>query len=161
AGFALGSGVGVLYSLTTISGPPLALMFNNQGYTKQDFRAGLGLVRLVESSVTAAVYLSFGMFTLESMKLIPYILPSILIGIPFGAWLIRHMSSEVFRRFCMSFDAWIIAYGLSRVLAELNLTKGIWSYTPIAVIGTIDIALMIHFFTQRAAQKTKALQIPE
>ena len=37
-GFPFGVGVGLLYSITTISGPPLALMFNNQGYAKQDFR---------------------------------------------------------------------------------------------------------------------------
>src|SRR5688500_4171627 len=30
AGFAFGSGVGVLYSVTTISGPPLAIALNNQ-----------------------------------------------------------------------------------------------------------------------------------
>src|SRR4051794_13185553 len=35
-GVPFGTGVGVLYSVTTISGPPLALMFNNQGYVKQD-----------------------------------------------------------------------------------------------------------------------------
>ncbi len=29
--FPLGAGVGVLYSVTTISGPPIALLFNNQG----------------------------------------------------------------------------------------------------------------------------------
>ena len=36
-GVVFGSGVGVLYSVTTISGPPLAIMFNNQGLAKQDF----------------------------------------------------------------------------------------------------------------------------
>jgi len=36
-----GAGVGILYSITTISGPPLALLFNNQGYVKEEFRAGL------------------------------------------------------------------------------------------------------------------------
>jgi uncharacterized membrane protein YfcA len=30
-GLPFGAGLGVLYSLTTISGPPLALLFNNQG----------------------------------------------------------------------------------------------------------------------------------
>jgi len=29
-----GVGIGTLYSVTTISGPPLALLFNNQGYAK-------------------------------------------------------------------------------------------------------------------------------
>ena len=42
AGVPLGLGVGVLYSTTTISGPPLALMFNNQGVEQNEFRAALG-----------------------------------------------------------------------------------------------------------------------
>jgi uncharacterized membrane protein YfcA len=33
-GLAFGSGVGVLYAVTTISGPPLAIMLNNQGLAK-------------------------------------------------------------------------------------------------------------------------------
>jgi len=97
-GLAFGSGVGVLYSVTTISGPPLAVMLSNQGFTKQDFRAALGLIRLAESSLTAAAYFYAGLYTVESFGLIPYILPSIIIGVPIGAFLIRHIRAEVFRR---------------------------------------------------------------
>ena len=53
AGLLFGSGLGVLYSVTTISGPPLAIMLNNQGLAKKEFRAALGVVRLAESSMTA------------------------------------------------------------------------------------------------------------
>lgn len=35
--FPLGAGVGVLYSVTTISGPPIALLFNNQGLVQGHF----------------------------------------------------------------------------------------------------------------------------
>src|SRR3989449_3965460 len=62
AGLFFGGGLGVLYSVTTISGPPLAVMLSNQGLTKQDFRAGLGLVRLAESTFTAVAYYFAGMF---------------------------------------------------------------------------------------------------
>ncbi len=37
----VGAGLGFLYSMTTISGPPIAVLFNNQGLVKRDFRAGL------------------------------------------------------------------------------------------------------------------------
>src|ERR1051325_4885417 len=47
AGAAFGGGVGCLYALTTISGPPLALFLKNQGFAKTDFRAALGLIRFV------------------------------------------------------------------------------------------------------------------
>jgi hypothetical protein len=65
--------VGVLYSVTTISGPPLAIMLNNQGFVKQEFRAGLSLVgwrsrRSPPSRTTFA-----GIYTLQSFKLIPFI----------------------------------------------------------------------------------------
>src|SRR5262245_17729249 len=107
-GLAFGGGVGVLYSVTTISGPPLAVMLSNQGLTKQDFRAALGFIRLAESSFTAIAYFYAGLFSMESMALIPIIVPSIAIGVPLGAALIRRIRPETFRRVCMSFDAWIV-----------------------------------------------------
>jgi len=61
-GLPFGTALGVLYSVTTISGPPLAILFNNQGLVKNEFRAGLALVRVVESSVTALVYYQLGLF---------------------------------------------------------------------------------------------------
>ena len=45
-GLPFGTALGVLYSVTTISGPPLAILFNNQGLVKDEFRAGLALVRV-------------------------------------------------------------------------------------------------------------------
>jgi len=41
----LGAGVGLLYGLTTISGPPLTLFWNNQGVAKDDFKVGLAVIR--------------------------------------------------------------------------------------------------------------------
>ena len=47
----LGTGIGALYSVTTISGPPLALMLNNQGFVREDFRASLAIIRIAESTL--------------------------------------------------------------------------------------------------------------
>src|SRR2546427_8633721 len=55
-GLPFGTGLGFLYSVTTVSGPPLAILFNNQGLVKREFRAGLGLIRVAESSVRAMVH---------------------------------------------------------------------------------------------------------
>jgi uncharacterized membrane protein YfcA len=52
----LGAGVGLLYSITTISGPPLALLFNNQGLVQGEFRAAMALIRVLESVMAAAAY---------------------------------------------------------------------------------------------------------
>src|SRR5258706_167064 len=82
-------------------GPPLALLFNSQGLVKQDFRAGLALIRVAESVLTAAVYYHLGMFTAQSLGLVETILLGVLVGIPLGAFLIRHLDAETFRRVCM------------------------------------------------------------
>src|SRR6185436_10806822 len=79
-GLPFGFGIGVLYSVTTISGPPLAVMLNNQGLAKREFRAALGFIRLAESTFTAIAYFTAGLITTQSMTLIPQILPSVLIG---------------------------------------------------------------------------------
>src|SRR5436305_12243889 len=88
-GLPFGTGLGILYSVTTISGPPLAILFNNQGLVKSEFRAGLALVRVVESSVTAIMYYQLGLFIAESVNLLQILVPAIAIGIPVGAFLIR------------------------------------------------------------------------
>jgi hypothetical protein len=151
-GVPFGAGIGVLYSVTTISGPPLALMFNNQGYVRQDFRAGLALVRIVESTGTAIAYYFLGLYTLESMQLLPLIVPSVLIGIPLGAFLIRRIEAETFRRVCMSFDAWIVGFGLSRAMIELGLLSSPEAYIFLAAAALIDGYLLYLFFSKRAGR---------
>ena len=146
-GLAFGGGVGVLYSVTTISGPPLAVMLSNQGFTKQDFRAALGFIRLAESTFTAAAYLYAGLFTVESMGLIPFIVPSIVIGVPLGAKLIQQIRPETFRRVCMSFDAWIVGFGLSTLLKDLKLVEGNLAFLVLAIVAVIDTCLLYRFFT--------------
>src|ERR1700757_3817999 len=65
-GLPFGSALGVLYSVTTISGPPLAILFNNQGLVKTEFRAGLALVRVGESWIPELVYYQIRLFAAES-----------------------------------------------------------------------------------------------
>jgi uncharacterized membrane protein YfcA len=74
-GLPFGSALGILYSVTTISGPPLAILFNNQGLVRTDFRAGLALVRVAESSVTAFVYYQLGLFMAESENILLVLIP--------------------------------------------------------------------------------------
>ena len=47
----------------------------------------------------------------------------------------------------MSFDAWIVGFGLSRVLIELNLVESPWAYSVMAATILIDIYLLYVFFT--------------
>jgi uncharacterized membrane protein YfcA len=147
---AFGTGVGVLYSVTTISGPPLAIMLNNQGFAKKDFRAALGFVRLAESSMTAVAYLSAGLFTSTSVGLIPWIVPSVVVGVPVGAYLIRRIRAETFRRICMSFDAWVVGFGLSKLLNDIGLVAGPRAYLLLLGVILLDLWLLYRFFTAHA-----------
>jgi uncharacterized membrane protein YfcA len=153
-GLPFGTALGVLYSVTTISGPPLAILFNNQGLVKNEFRAGLALVRVAESSVTALVYFQLGLFMTESANILFVFIPTVVAGVPLGAYLIRRLDAETFRRICMSFDAWVVGFGLSRVLIDLSLMGSPWAYSVMAATILIDIYLLYFFFTvQNAASK--------
>jgi uncharacterized protein len=151
-GLPFGTALGVLYSVTTISGPPLAILFNNQGLVKDEFRAGLALVRVAESGVTALVYWQLGLFVAENQDILALFIPSVLIGIPLGAFAIRRMDAETFRRICMSFDAWVVGFGLSRVLIELQLLPSPWAYSVLALTIVIDLYLLYNFFKAKAAR---------
>jgi uncharacterized membrane protein YfcA len=148
-GLPFGAGVGVLYSVTTISGPPLAMFLNNQGFARREFRASLGLVRLAESSLTAIAYLAAGLITRDSVGLIPQILPSVLVGVPVGALLIHRVAPETFRRWCMSFDAWIVAFGISALLRQLRVVPGAFAFLVLAAVVAGDAVLLYRFYVRR------------
>jgi uncharacterized protein len=145
-GHAFGFALGVLYSVTTISGPPLAVLLSNQGFVLQDFRAALGVIRLAESGMTGVSYAVASLFTTESAKLAAAIVPSVVVGVPIGAWIIRHVRAETFRRVCMSFDAWVVAFGLSALLQQLRIVEGPPAFLVMAAVVGIDGWLLYRFF---------------
>jgi uncharacterized protein len=145
-GFVFGVAVGVLYSVTTISGPPLAVMLSNQGLVLHQFRAALGLIRLAESSLTGVTYATAGFFTTDSMRMALAIVPSVAIGVPIGAWLIRRIEAETFRRVCMSFDAWVVAFGVSTLLRQLHIVDSPAAFLVMAVVVLLDAWLLYRFF---------------
>ena len=128
-----GVGIGTLYSVTTISGPPLAL----------------GVIRVGEGVLTGIAYYFIGLYSYDSMEIIPYIVPSVLLGIPLGHYLIRWMDPESFRRICMAFDALVVAFGLSRVLIELNLTTAFTTYSILTIVMILNAYLLFRFFRDR------------
>ncbi len=157
-GLLFGSGLGVLYSVTTISGPPLAVMLSNQGFAKRDFRAALGLVRLAESTFTTVAYGVAGMFSAESAGLVPFILPSLAVGIPLGVRVIHHVRPETFKRVCMSFDAWVVGYGISTLLRQLRVIPSAAAFLVLAAAGIIDVWLLYRFFRRQQLEAGAALR---
>lgn len=151
-GFVFGLAVGTLYAVTTVSGPPLAVMLSNQGFVLHDFRAALAMIRLAESTLTAGSYAAAALFTADSVALIPWIIPSVVVGVPIGAWLIRRVDAETFRRMCMSFDAWVVAFGLSTLLRELRLVDSAAAYLLLAGVVALDAWLLARFFALRSAR---------
>jgi uncharacterized membrane protein YfcA len=148
----LGAGVGLLYGLTTISGPPLALFWNNQGLEKNDFKTALAVVRSIESVCALLAYAWLGLLTRESASILPWIAPGVLIGFPLGHWLVRKVGVETFRRVCMSFDAYLVSFGLARVLTTFGVAPVI-AYQLMLITAVIDTRLLFVYF-RPAAEKT-------
>jgi small-conductance mechanosensitive channel len=111
---------------------------------------------VAESSVTALVYYKLGLFVAESKDIFSTLIPSVLIGIPAGAYVIRRLEPETFRRICMSFDAWVVGFGFSRVLIDLKLMQSLWAYSVMAVTILIDVYLLYVFFTTRHATSRRS-----
>ena len=106
--------------------------------------------------MTAIVYYQLGLFIAESENILLVLIPTVVVGVPLGAYLIRRLDAETFRRVCMSFDAWVVGFGLSRVLIDLNLMESPWAYSVSAVTILIDTYLLYVFFTiQKAAQSAR------
>jgi uncharacterized membrane protein YfcA len=159
AGFAFGGFVGLLYAVTTISGPPLAMFLNNQGHTKDRFRAALGMIRLTESTLALVLYSQAGLFTTESFRLLWWMAPALLIGIPIGAAMSRRIRDESFRRVCMTFDAAVIAFGASTLLRALHIVEGSVAYLPFAVVLAVDAVLLRRFFRATGSNGTSATSL--
>ncbi len=154
-GTSFGVGAGALYALTTISGPPLAMYLKNQTSTEyaldaDDFRVALALVRVVEALTTLVAYAALGLLSFDSLRLVPSLAPGIAIGIPLGFVVIRRLDAEVFRRICTSFDAWLVGFGLSRAIAQLDLVPPRWAYQILAITIVVDALLLRAYFTRSA-----------
>ncbi len=74
---------------------------------------------------------------MESSSLLPWIAPGVLIGFPVGHWLITRVGVETFRRVCMSFDAYLVAFGLSRTLVEAGV-QPLVAYQALALTSILD-----------------------
>jgi uncharacterized membrane protein YfcA len=157
----LGLGVGLLYSITTISGPPIALFWNNQGLQQREFKAAVAQIRIAESYLTCVSYYLLGLFTASSISLFKVISLPVFIGIPIGMFIVSKVAVETFRRMAMTFDAGIVGYGLSATLPILFGISTTLSYTLFVVVLALDIGLFYRYLRRRTttvAGETGALE---
>ena len=123
---------------------PAGVALNNRGFQTGIPRRAR-LIRLAESGMTA-IASSSPACSAASLALVPGILPSILIAVPIGAFVIRRVNSETFRRVCMSFDAWIVSFGISTLLRDLQILAGYRAYSVMVAVILIDAWLLYRFF---------------
>ena len=142
---AFGVLVGFLYSLTTISGPPLAMVFNNDNFEKEDFRAAMAIIRTIESSTTLVAYYFFGIFNAESLKLFAWIAPGVIVSMSLGAFLLGKLDPSVFRRLCISVDVWIIAFGLTRSILVYKWLPSFICYFVFLFLVFFDGVVLFRF----------------
>ena len=83
-------------------------------------------------------------------------MPSVLVGIPLGVVAIRKLDAETFRRVCMSFDVWVVGFGLSRTLIALNVASGPFAYGAMLAAVALDAYLLLTFFRSRRAAPAMA-----
>jgi uncharacterized protein len=147
SGTIIGPGIGFLYSLTTISGPPLAVFFRNQGLSKNEFRCTLAQVRVAESSLTLTTYFLFTEFlganlvSAPALGLIPYLLIPVLVGVPLGTWVVGRVSRDAFTRMVMGMDGLVVSFGLSQVILKLKWVGSTLSDVVFGVLAAIFIGL--------------------
>ena len=144
-----GVALGALYGVTTISGPPLALLFNNQGLTKDEFRSALSIFRLAESLCTLVAYLALGLFTRSALAVAGTLAPSAAVGVPLGYLALRGIAPEPFRRTCMATDALLVAFGLARTLVDLHLLSAHAAYAGFAAVACAEAAIIAAFVLGR------------
>ena len=147
SGAIIGPGIGFLYALTTISGPPLAIFFRNQGLSKNEFRCTMAQVRVAESSLTLATYFAFTelfgakLIAAPALGLVPYLLIPVVIGVPLGTWLLGRVSRDVFTRFVMAMDGLVVSFGLSQVIIKLKWVGTLIGDLVFAALAALVLAL--------------------
>jgi uncharacterized membrane protein YfcA len=139
-GTTLGAGIGALYALTTISGPPLALFWRNQGMAKGEFRCAMAQLRCAEGSLTVVAYALFGLFTPVSVGLVPIMIVPVVIAVPLGTLLLAGFTRDFFSRFVMAADGVLVMYGLATVLGSLGWIS---SLASIALFGAGSLGIVL------------------
>src|SRR5205823_2949837 len=104
---------------------------------------------IIESFFTMAAYYYLGIFNPESVSLFLWILPGVIIAMPLGSFLLGKLEPTVFRRVCISFDAWLIAFGLFRALSGGSWMPNSVCYSIFALIVVIDGFTLVRFFKKR------------
>src|SRR5437899_917386 len=74
-----------------------------------------------------------------------------------GFRLVRHRRPGTFRRVCMSFDAWVVGYGISTLLRQLHVIESGAAFSVLAAVGLLDVWLLYRFFRHQRLEEGAAV----
>jgi uncharacterized membrane protein YfcA len=137
---AYGAVTGLLYGLTTISGPVLSLYFHHHATPKHQYRAAISFLRLVESLVSALTLAALGLLGPATLKAALPLLPGVLLGILAGHALLRWVPEGTFRRFCCLFNVFALSFGLARLLTPFGLPA--WAGLALWILPTATVLVL-------------------
>ena len=153
-----GLATGLIYGLTTVSGPVLSAYFHQHDYGKREYRAAISFLRMVESVATALAYLALGLFSPITLKAALPLLPIVLLGLWIGAQLLRWFSQEVFRHFCIVFNAFAVSFGLAKLLGASSSLPA-WALRAGWI--TLTAAVLASRFKRRPTSPTRPSELAE
>lgn len=92
-----GAVIGFLTGAISLSGPPLAILLNLTNVSNQEFREIFSWFNIVTSVIAIAGYLSMGLLTQESLKIVLMFAPILYLGSFIGKRLNNFIPSHIFR----------------------------------------------------------------
>ncbi len=92
-----GAVIGFLTGAISVSGPPLALLLNLTKVSNREFREIFSWFNIVTSVIAIAGYLSMGLLTHESLKMLLMFFPILYVGSFIGKRLNSFIPSNIFR----------------------------------------------------------------
>ncbi len=75
-----------------------------------------------------------------------------LVGFPLGHALVRQSEIETFRRVCISFDAYLVSFGLARTLCDTGIAPGV-AYQVLLATAIVVTSLLWTFFRSRRGHR--------
>jgi uncharacterized membrane protein YfcA len=143
-----GFGAGLVFGLTTLSGPLFGMYFQDRGLPKGDYRAAISLIRMVESVISVLAYLVLGLMTWTTLRAVLPVLPLVILGPWLGARLCQLFSEFAFGLVAGGFNAFAMSFALGHALAT-SLPLPAWG---LGVFWSLSTALGVALpFRRRAA----------
>ncbi len=107
---------GLLNGSVTMSGPPLVIFLQNQGFGKDSFRANIAALFLANNLVTFVTFYLGGLFTVDSLKLSAMFLPAVAAGLGGGILLARRLPEGGFKKVALLL---LIVAGISSLISGI------------------------------------------